>query len=33
MNLSKPTAIWSIGTVDGTPAGFLNADKIQTMHP
>lgn len=22
-----------VGTVDGTPAGLLNADKIQTMHP
>ncbi|CAA7261388.1 unnamed protein product [Cyclocybe aegerita] len=31
--LSRPSTIWSIGTVDGTPAGFLNADKIQTMHP
>ncbi|KAF9483429.1 polysaccharide lyase family 4 protein [Pholiota conissans] len=31
--LSKPSVIWSIGTVDGTPAGFLNADKIQIMHP
>ncbi|KAF9565698.1 polysaccharide lyase family 4 protein [Agrocybe pediades] len=31
--LNKPSTIWSIGTVDGTPAGFLNADKIQTMHP
>ncbi|GLB38246.1 putative rhamnogalacturonan lyase B, N-terminal [Lyophyllum shimeji] len=30
---SRPSTIWSIGTVDGTPAGFLNADKIQTMHP
>ncbi|KAJ7069904.1 Rhamnogalacturonase B, N-terminal-domain-containing protein [Mycena amicta] len=32
-NLNRPTTIWSIGTVDGTPAGFLNADKIETMHP
>ena len=32
-NLSRPSAIWSIGTDDGTPAGFLNADKIETMHP
>ncbi|KAJ7935501.1 polysaccharide lyase family 4 protein [Mycena leptocephala] len=31
--LSVPTVIWRIGTVDGTPAGFLNADKIETMHP
>ncbi|KAF8158297.1 polysaccharide lyase family 4 protein [Crassisporium funariophilum] len=32
-SLSRPSVIWSIGTVDGTPAGFLNADKIQTIHP
>ncbi|KAF8073867.1 Rhamnogalacturonase B, N-terminal-domain-containing protein [Lyophyllum atratum] len=32
-SLSRPTTIWSIGTVDGSPTGFLNADKIQTMHP
>ncbi|TFK40637.1 Rhamnogalacturonase B, N-terminal-domain-containing protein [Crucibulum laeve] len=32
-SLSRPSTIWSIGTVDGTPSGFLNADKIQTMHP
>ncbi|KAJ7600965.1 Rhamnogalacturonase B, N-terminal-domain-containing protein [Mycena floridula] len=32
-NLSVPSTIWSLGTVDGTPAGFLNADKIETMHP
>ncbi|RDB17961.1 putative rhamnogalacturonate lyase A [Hypsizygus marmoreus] len=32
-NLSRPSVTWSIGTVDGTPSGFLNADKIQTMHP
>ncbi|KAJ3480857.1 hypothetical protein NLI96_g8063 [Meripilus lineatus] len=25
--------IGSIGTADGTPAGFLNANKIETMHP
>ncbi|KAJ3513572.1 hypothetical protein NLJ89_g2873 [Agrocybe chaxingu] len=31
--LSRLSTIWSIGTVDGTPGGFLNADKIQTMHP
>ncbi|KAF9013429.1 polysaccharide lyase family 4 protein [Cyathus striatus] len=30
---SRPSTIWSIGTVDGTPAGFLNADKIEKMHP
>ena len=28
-----PEATWRIGTWDGTPAGFLNADKIATMHP
>jgi rhamnogalacturonan endolyase len=28
-----PTATWRIGTWDGTPAGFLNADKISIMHP
>jgi rhamnogalacturonan endolyase len=28
-----PAATWRIGTWDGTPAGFLNADKIETMHP
>ncbi|KAJ6557340.1 polysaccharide lyase family 4 protein [Mycena vulgaris] len=32
-SLSVPTVIWRIGTVDGSPVGFLNADKIQTMHP
>lgn len=31
--LSQPTTIWAIGTVDGTPAGFLNANKIEHMHP
>ncbi|KII94556.1 polysaccharide lyase family 4 protein [Plicaturopsis crispa FD-325 SS-3] len=30
---STPSAIWSIGDADGTPSGFLNADKIETMHP
>ncbi|KAJ8691452.1 hypothetical protein PTI98_011021 [Pleurotus ostreatus] len=32
-SLSRPSTIWSIGTVDGTPAGFKNADKIEHMHP
>lgn len=32
-NESIPNAIWSIGNSDGTPSGFLNADKIETMHP
>ncbi|PPR05366.1 hypothetical protein CVT24_007979 [Panaeolus cyanescens] len=31
--ISRPSVIWSIGTVDGTPAGFMNADKIEKMHP
>ncbi|KAJ3518617.1 hypothetical protein NM688_g9413 [Phlebia brevispora] len=31
--VSRPTTLWSIGVVDGTPAGLLNADKIETMHP
>lgn len=25
--------IWQIGDFDGTPAGFKNANKIETMHP
>jgi rhamnogalacturonan endolyase len=25
--------LFQIGTIDGTPRGFLNADKIETMHP
>ncbi|RDX44291.1 hypothetical protein OH76DRAFT_1359848 [Lentinus brumalis] len=29
----KTTYIWQIGDFDGTPAGFKNADKIETMHP
>lgn len=28
-----PQATWRIGSWDGTPAGFLNADKIAVMHP
>lgn len=31
--LNRPSTIWSIGTVDGTPAGFLNANNIEHMHP
>ncbi|KAJ3565880.1 hypothetical protein NP233_g7360 [Leucocoprinus birnbaumii] len=27
------SVIWQIGEYDGTPRGFLNADKIETMHP
>lgn len=30
---STNTNIWQIGIPDGTPSGFLNADKIETMHP
>ncbi|CAA7268444.1 unnamed protein product [Cyclocybe aegerita] len=30
---ANPTSIWQIGDFDGTPRGFLNADKIETMHP
>ncbi|KAF9522722.1 rhamnogalacturonase B [Crepidotus variabilis] len=30
---SNPSSIWQIGDFDGTPRGFLNADKIETMHP
>ncbi|KJA24032.1 polysaccharide lyase family 4 protein [Hypholoma sublateritium FD-334 SS-4] len=32
-SLSRPSVIWSIGTVDGTPTGFLNANNIEWMHP
>lgn len=30
---ATPTFIWKIGEWDGTPAGMLNADKMNTMHP
>ena len=30
---SAPTCIFRIGEWDGTPSGFLNADKIIAMHP
>ncbi|WP_433793212.1 rhamnogalacturonan lyase B N-terminal domain-containing protein [Actinoplanes sp. CA-252034] len=35
MTGSVPAAgtLFQLGTFDGTPAGFLNADKIETMHP
>jgi len=28
-----PNYIWKLGEWDGTPAGFLNADKLTYMHP
>jgi rhamnogalacturonan endolyase len=28
-----PGSLLQLGTFDGTPAGFRNADKIETMHP
>lgn len=31
--LDTTNFIWKIGEFDGTPNGFLNADKIQKMHP
>ncbi|KAL1743004.1 polysaccharide lyase family 4 protein [Schizophyllum fasciatum] len=31
--IDRPDVIWQIGDYDGTPRGFLNADKIETMHP
>jgi rhamnogalacturonan endolyase len=31
--LFSPPEVFLIGTWDGTPEGFLNADKIQDMHP
>ena len=30
---ATPSVIFRIGEWDGTPAGFMNADKITTMHP
>ena len=30
---SDPPAVWRIGTWDGTPREFLNADRITDMHP
>ncbi len=29
----SPSFIWKLGDWDGTPADFLNADKVTTMHP
>ncbi|KAF1316103.1 Polysaccharide lyase, partial [Globisporangium splendens] len=31
--VANANPIWRIGAWDGTPEGFLNADKIHTMHP
>jgi len=31
--LYTPPALWTIGSWDGTPLGFLNANLITTMHP
>lgn len=30
---AAPTYIWKLGEWDGTPAGMLNGDKLNTMHP
>ncbi|WP_082504272.1 rhamnogalacturonan lyase B N-terminal domain-containing protein [Methylobacterium sp. Leaf117] len=30
---ARDKAIWRIGTWDGTPSGFLNGDRVTTMHP
>jgi rhamnogalacturonan endolyase len=30
---ARDPAVWRIGAWDGTPDGFLNADKVATMHP
>jgi rhamnogalacturonan endolyase len=32
-NVPAAGSLFQLGTFDGTPAGFLNADKIETMHP
>ena len=32
-DVPAPGSLFQIGTLDGTPGGFLNADKIETMHP
>ncbi|KUL33720.1 rhamnogalacturonan lyase B N-terminal domain-containing protein [Actinoplanes awajinensis] len=32
-NVPAAGTLFQLGTFDGTPAGFLNADKIETMHP
>ena len=30
---ARTRAVWRIGAWDGTPTGFLNGDKVTTMHP
>jgi rhamnogalacturonan endolyase len=32
-SVPAPGSLFQIGTFDGTPAGFRNASKIETMHP
>jgi rhamnogalacturonan endolyase len=32
-DVPAPGTLFQLGTLDGTPAGFLNADKIETEHP
>ncbi|MEV0896507.1 rhamnogalacturonan lyase B N-terminal domain-containing protein [Actinoplanes sp. NPDC049802] len=32
-NVPAAGTLFQLGTFDGTPAGFRNADKIETMHP
>ncbi|WP_377882407.1 rhamnogalacturonan lyase B N-terminal domain-containing protein [Actinoplanes nipponensis] len=32
-DVPAPGRLLQLGTIDGTPAGFRNADKIETMHP
>ncbi|KAJ1558068.1 hypothetical protein HK405_014490, partial [Cladochytrium tenue] len=33
VTVDSASPLWRIGDFDGTPAGFLNADKIEHMHP
>ena len=32
-DVPAPGTLFQLGALDGTPAGFRNADKIETMHP
>lgn len=32
-DVPAPGSLFQLGTIDGTPAGFLNAGKIETEHP